>query len=130
MKNEAPEASAEETIPAAEWTVAAIGLVLLCLCVAFLVYKAFFVDDGVPEIAFEVERIVPQDEGALVLANVSNSGGQTVTELQIVGSSQLERHEVKVDFLPARSTRSFGMFFSHVPDKASLNFVPGGYQEP
>ncbi len=130
MKKPPSETSPEETIPAAEWTVAGIGLALLCVCLGFLLYKAFYIDGGVPKISFQVERIVPQDGGALVLAKVSNSGGQTVSGLRIVGRAGDEEHEVEIDYLPARSSRKFGMFFDHSPAEGSVGFVPGGYQEP
>lgn len=130
MKNPPTVKTGQEHIPRAEWVVAGIGLVLLCSCMAFLLYKAFLVEDTVPRISFRVESIIPQDGGALVLAEVANAGGETVTGLHIVGRAGKEEHEAVIDFLPARSARKFGMFFSAIPDETSLQFVPGGYQKP
>ena len=130
MKNPSSGKRGEDPIPLAEWFVAGIGLVLLCASMAFLLYKAFKVEDSVPSISFRVERIVPQDGGALVLAEVANTGGQTVTGLQIVGRAGEEENQAVIDFLPARSSQKFGMFFSTIPDKHTVRFVPGGYQEP
>lgn len=130
MKTNESETPAQDNIPTAEWAVAGIGLVLVCLCLGFLLCKAFFVDDGVPKISCVVEQIVPQDGGALVLAKVSNSGGETVTRLQIGAKSGEEEQSVEIDFLPARSSRKFGMFFSHIPKDGSVQFTPGSYQEP
>jgi uncharacterized protein (TIGR02588 family) len=77
-----------------------------------------------------VERIVSQDGGALVLAEVANAGGETVSGLQIRGRAAGEEKEVVIDFLPARSTRKFGMFFRTIPEKDKVEFVAGGYQDP
>ncbi len=120
----------EDFIPAAEWVVAGVGLILVCVSLGFLVYKAFLVEDGPPEIAFKVEQIVPQDGGALVLATVFNKGGKTVTRLQILGRAGQEEHEVEIDFLPARSSRGFGIFFTEPPEPERVRFEPGGYQKP
>lgn len=130
MKNPSSEKTSEDTIPPAEWAVAGVGLVLLCSCMAFLLYKAFMVEDSIPKITFRVESVIPQDGGALVLAEVANAGGETVTSLQILGRADKEEHQAVIDFLPARSSRKFGMFFNTIPDRDTLKFVPGGYQEP
>lgn len=120
----------EEEISLPEWIVAGFGLALVCIAFFFLIYKAFFIEQGDPVLDFAVERVVNQDGGALVLAKVSNTGRQTVTALQITGIAANEEHEFEVDFLPARSSRRFGMFFSFVPLKNDVKFRAGGYQEP
>ncbi len=120
----------EEIIPAAEWAVAGVGLALVCACLGFLFYKAYFVEDGSPTIEFRVERILAQDKGVLVLVEATNQGGQSVSNLQIVGRSESESSEVMIDFLPARSSRSFGIFFSNRPTAEGLDLKAVGYQEP
>lgn len=119
-----------DAIPTPEWVVAGIGLALVCVALGFLLYKAFFLDNGVPSLSFSVDRIVDQDGGSLVLAKVFNRGGKTVTDLHILGTAGADSHEVEIDFLPARSSRTFGMFFPSVPKEAEIRFSPGGYQEP
>lgn len=130
MSRSSERENEENPIPVPEWIVAGLGLTLVCLALFFLLYKAFFLDDGDPELKFKVESIVPQDGGALILAEVSNTGGTTVSALQIIGFAGDEEHEVEIDFLPARSSRKFGMFFSKVPESDDVKFSPGGYQEP
>lgn len=123
-------ASKNEEIPTAEWVVAGIGILLVCLALGFLTYKALFLDDGAPQLTFQVKKIVVQDGGSLVLASVSNTGGSTITDLQILASANGESHELEIDFLPARSSRNFGMFFRSSPESTGIEFAPGGYQEP
>lgn len=130
MKDNSGGKSAQDSIPFGEWLMAGIGLVLLCGCLGFLLYKALMIDDEIPIISVHVEQIIPQNGGALVLAEVSNKGGETVTRLQILASTGDEEHEAEIDFLPARSSRKFGVFFSSTPPKNDVKFVAGGYQEP
>ena len=120
----------DDSIPTPEWVVAGIGLLLVCLALGFLTYKAFSIDDGEPELSFTVESIVAQDGGSLVLARVNNTGGKTLTGLQILGNAGNDTHVVEIDFLPARSSRTFGMFFQSVLEETAIKFTPGGYQEP
>lgn len=130
MKDQSSDQQEQEDIPPAEWVVASLGLILVCVCLGVLLFKAFKVDNTAPEISFNVEQIVAQNGGALVLAKVSNTGGKTVTGLEIKGSAGDEERDAEIDFLPARSSRKFGMFFSSVPSKESVHFSAGGYQQP
>ncbi|MEP2775347.1 MAG: hypothetical protein ABJQ29_01290 [Luteolibacter sp.] len=130
MKKSSSKPTEKDHIPTAEWVVAGIGLVLLCLSLGFLLYKAVVVDDGAPSITLKVEQVVPQDSGGLVLAEVTNTGGVTFTRLQIMGTSGNEKREVEIDYLPARSSRKFGVFFSKVPEKSEVRLSAGGYQNP
>lgn len=130
MKQEPEKNQQQDEIPTAEWIVAGIGLALVCACLGFLLYKALFVENGTPAVEFRIKQITAQNGGALVLAEAINKGGETVTELQIMGQSGDERAEATIDFLPARSSRGFGMFFSEAPTSADVEFKAGGYQEP
>ena len=103
---------------------------MVCACLGFLFYKAYFVEDGSPVLEFHVERILAQDKGVLVLAEATNKGGQSVTDLQIIGSSGGENSEVMIDFLPARSSRSFGMFFSKRSPTGGVDLKAVGFQDP
>ena len=120
----------DDEIPTPEWVVAGIGLALVCVAIAFLLYKGFSLDDGVPDLSFTVEEVATRDGRSLVLAKVHNSGGKTVTNLHILGTAGNDSHEVEIDFLPARSSRDFGMFFPSAVGKTDVVFTPGGYQEP
>ncbi len=130
MASSKSEKSQQEKIPLPEWIVAGIGVALVLLALSFLTYKALFLGTGDPEIHFKITDIASQQSGGLVLAEVSNSGGKTITAFQIIGTSGSEEHTVVIDFLPARSSRKFGMFFSSLPTKDEVTFTPGGYQEP
>ena len=125
-----PKKTKEDKIPPAEWAVAAIGLALVCLCLGFLIYKAFRLDNGAPGFSFEVESVIPQDGGALVLAKVTNTGGETAKAITIVGESGGEEQEVQIESIPARSSRDFGLFFPKMPDRGSLRFTPRSYEAP
>ncbi|WP_411825446.1 hypothetical protein [Luteolibacter sp. AS25] len=129
-KNSTSDSSHTEIIPPAEWIAAGIGLTLLCVCIGFLFFKAFMLDGGVPKISFAVKQIVAQDGGSLVLGKVSNEGGETVTALHIRATSGSEQQQVEIDYLPARSSREFGVFFTHIPEEGSVSFTASGYQEP
>lgn len=113
-----------------EWMVAGLGLVLLCGSLGFLFYKAFYVEKSEPVIVFEIEKMVPQGGGVLVVAKVENRGGKTVTALQILGKTVDQEHEVVIDYLPARSERGFGMFFQKNLSADEVKFEAGAFQQP
>lgn len=130
MENPPTGESEKETIPPAEWVVAGIGLILLCLSMGSLIHKALDVEESEPRIAFSIESIVQQGDGVLVVARASNHGGETVSDFHVTGSAGSEEHELVIDYLPARSSREFGVFFATRVQKEDVKFTPGAYQMP
>lgn len=129
-KSDTDENPKHDHIPLIEWLVAGIGLILIGATLSFLLYKAFFVEKGDARIEFQIEKIVALENGAVVLAKAHNKGGKTVSNFQILTHADGQERETTLDYLPAKSSRAFGIFFSHVPQKNEIRFEAGGYQEP
>lgn len=124
-----------DEIPLSEWMVSAVGLILVLGSLSFLLYKAIVVERVPPAIAGRLMESMKTDDGFLAKVEVVNRGGEAVSALTVKGemktlSQDTVVREVIVDYLPAHSSRTIGMFFPEQPDPASLRITFGGYSEP
>jgi uncharacterized protein (TIGR02588 family) len=122
-------------IPPLEWAVALVGLVLVAGIIGFLLYQASLNDNSAPDITLTVSGITEGAGGYLVEFNVQNHGGRTVARLVVVGELRrsdevVEVSQVEIDYVPAKSERSGGFFFSENPADYELALRPLGFQEP
>lgn len=56
--------------------------------------------------------------------------GSVTVEGELSGTGEPERSSVTVDYLPERSARAAGLYFSGVPTETSLRFRVLGYVRP
>lgn len=118
-----------------EWVAACIGFILVAGAIILLVIEGLS-DDGVPPaITLEVDSIVQAGSGYLVEFSARNAGDRTASAVLIEGVLRVPEEEeevssVTLDYLPAESRRSAGLFFSHDPRIGTLELRPLGYQRP
>ena len=121
--------------PLLEWLFAAIGCLIVCGAVGFLIYQ--MLRENGPEQVIEIRELrrerVPG--GFRVDVEVENVGYETAADLQLTAEHARsdqppETAEVVMDYLPARSTRQAGFFFSGVPHEADVQFQAGGFNQP
>lgn len=124
----------QSTSPA-EWVVAAIGAVVIVVTVGALIY--FQVASGSPEptISITGQKVEHTRGGYLVTFRVRNEGHTTAAHLHVRGElvdgkTTLETDEVTFDYVPAFSSRSGGVFFTHDPAKAELRLRATSFVEP
>ncbi len=121
-------------IPLAEWIVSGIGLVLVGGVIGYLGYAAVTHTDSPPDIRVDVVSIVPVQQGYLAQFRATNQGGEAANDVHILGTlaqgPAAETSEATLDFLPARSETSGGLFFSAKPTAENLTLRATGYQEP
>jgi uncharacterized protein (TIGR02588 family) len=122
-------------IPLAEWAAAAVGLMIVLAALALLVIEAVRGSGSPPDIQVSVLAVESQENTYLVRFRITNRGGSTAAQLVIEGALTLqdgvtERRQVTLDYVPARSMRGGGLFFTSDPSKGHFGVRAIGYQEP
>lgn len=125
----------KDAIPIWEWIVAGVGLVLVASVIGFLIYEAFTGKRLPPDVKLSVDSVVQTGNGYLVKVTAVNEGGQTAEGVSIegelrTGTESLERSRTTIDYLPPRSEKRAGLFFTRDPRKFELHVRPLGYEEP
>jgi len=122
-------------VPAWEWVVALVGLILIVCVVGALVWEGMTGSRNPPLIELRVKKTVPHGSGELVLIEVYNRGGEVASDLKVRGSLRtginvLEAREITIDFVPRDSSKVVGLFFSKPTAGHDLELEPIGFVEP
>ncbi|HEX6175878.1 MAG TPA: TIGR02588 family protein [Candidatus Binatia bacterium] len=125
----------KDAIPIWEWIVAGVGLVLVAGVIGFLIYEAFSGNRLPPDIKLSVGSVVQTRNGFLVTVTAINQGGITAEGVDIEGelkrgTETIERSQTTIDYLPPRSNKKAGLFFTRDPRQFELQVRPLGYEEP
>jgi uncharacterized protein (TIGR02588 family) len=126
----------QENIPAAEWVVAGIGVLLVAAIMIMLLIDATQADESPPAIAVSVDTTVALAQSHLVEITAKNESGQAAAAVRVEGvladasGRAVERSESTVDYLPAHSKRQMGLYFSHKPGDYRLTVRAVSYQHP
>jgi uncharacterized protein (TIGR02588 family) len=124
-----------ETIPIWEWIVGGIGLILVISVVGFLLYEALAGNQMPPDVRLSIGPVVQTPNGYVIQLTAVNHGGLTaagvVVEGQLKsGAESVERSEATIGYLPPRSEKRAGLFFTRDPREFNLQVRPFGYEEP
>lgn len=122
-----------------EWTVFAVGLLLLLATSGYLVAQSL--RHGHQPAALTVSLGEPwapvgvDPPHFIVPISVQNDGGQTAAEVDIEvmlveGGKQIERRELTFAFVPHLSSRAGALTFEHRPEPGQLKARVLGYLEP
>ena len=116
--------------PLLEWIASAIGLVLILCVVAVIARDAFNGSaDMAPEVTVAATRVRPSGTGFLVEFEARNLSPVTAAQLVIEGKLPGgETSTATIDYVPGRSARRGGLFFSQDPRGVELRAL--GYQDP
>lgn len=116
--------------PLLEWIASAVGLLLILAVMAVIARDAFNGSaDMAPEVTVTATRIRPSGTGFLVEFEARNLS--PVTAAQLVVEGKLPGGEISnatIDYVPGRSVRRGGLFFSADPRGVELRAL--GYQDP
>ncbi len=118
-----------------EWIVGGIGAVTVAATIAFLLYEGIAGDHSPPDIRVEIKSTAPVRDGYRVKFEATNEGGDAASQVVINGEiargdTVLETSETTLDYLPPRSGRSGGLFFTKDPRSAELRIRARGYEDP
>lgn len=122
-------------IPALEWIFAAIGFALVAATIAFVAWKGYSGNDLPPQIAFEVTSIAAVGDAYLVKVRAVNRGDETAADVQVEGelrgpAGPVETSAATFKYLPPRSARTGGLYFTRDPRTLELVLRATGYETP
>jgi uncharacterized protein (TIGR02588 family) len=118
-----------------ERCVATLGALLVVGMLGFLGRELLAGRDAPAGVRVTVRRVQQVEGGWLVHFEAKNLGTATLADLAVLGQLQLgpgevEAREVHLDYLPGRSSREGGLYFTQDPQQHALTLVPGSYQRP
>ena len=120
--------------PLSEWIVAAIGLALLLASIGYLLHDGNGHSQP-PAPVLRVLAVEPLQGRFLVRVQAVNESRTTAAALRVEGTLKrgaelVERSEIEFDYLPGRSTREGGLFFTADPRALQLEVAARSYRAP
>lgn len=122
-------------IPPLEWICAVIGFALVAATIGFVAWKGLAGNGSPPQLSFQVKTIVEVPNGYLVEVRALNTGEETAADVKVEGelrgpSGSVETSETSFKYLPPRSARSGGIYFTHDPRTLEMTIRAKGYEAP
>src|SRR5688572_2380619 len=117
------------------WGIALLGLIFVLGSIVFMLYEAAAGDSSPPDVTVRVDSILPTPNGFLVQFRVVNEGGSTAEGLTVegeltTGTQVLESSNTTIEYVPSRSEREGGFFFTSDPRQYELRIRAKGYEKP
>jgi uncharacterized protein (TIGR02588 family) len=118
-----------------EWVAAAVSTALVLAVVGYLLYDAVARPQTPPAVEVAADTVLRSGGLWLVEFRAVNGGHQTAAAVKVEGAlmradSAVETSEAVLDYVPGRSVRHGGLFFSRDPRAYRLELRALGYQEP
>ncbi len=119
-----------------EWTVFAVGLLLVVSVIAYLAYDAATLTDAPPSIEVRTGQPIERPHNFIIPVSLTNHGDQTAEGVLVEvslesGGVETERGEFTIAFLPRRSTREGWVAFQTDPRTAGqIKARVMGYEKP
>jgi uncharacterized protein (TIGR02588 family) len=118
-----------------EWSVFAVGLVLVLGTLGFLVRESLLVTGGPPEVVARLGPPKAAAGGFMVPVEVGNVGRSTAEDVQVTVILELpqgrrEEAVLAIAFLPRNSRRNGWVTFRSDPDRGSLQLGAIAFEVP
>jgi uncharacterized protein (TIGR02588 family) len=118
-----------------EWSVFAVGLVLVLATLGFLIRESVAGDGGPPEVLVTLGPPRPSRGGYLVPVEVTNAGRTTAEDVLVPVALELpdgtrEETELNIAFLPRDSKRRGWVTFRADPARGKLQVGAIAFEEP
>jgi uncharacterized protein (TIGR02588 family) len=119
-----------------EWVVAGLGAAIVLSAVAFMLYDAITAGPHpTPRITVRADTVIEYGSGYVVEFRAVNEGDATAAAVIVSGelgrgTGVLERTEVTLDYIPARSSRTGGLVFANDPRTHRLALRAKGFNRP
>ena len=130
-----PDHQPAPAIPLLERVAAAAGAAVTLAILGAIAWQALDAADAPPAVVVETTRIAPVEGGFRVEFRARNLSGAAAAQVEIVGSlgggeADPQEGRAVIDYIPGKSSRSGGLFFTRDPSTASLALRASGYAEP
>jgi uncharacterized protein (TIGR02588 family) len=122
--------------PLLEWVASGIGLLLTLSVLAVIGREALSHEaEQLPAIEVGIRRIAPAGSGFVVEIEAANRSGGTAAAVEIEGAlksggTPVETSSALLDYVPAHSRRTGGLFFTRDPRLHQIEVRALGYQTP
>jgi uncharacterized protein (TIGR02588 family) len=118
-----------------EWTVFAVGLLLLVATLGYLVRETLVSKKGPPDIVVSLGPARPSASGYLVPVEVMNRGETTAEDVRVPvfldnPDGEPEEAELSVAFLPSESRREGWLSFRGDPARGTLRVGAVAFEVP
>ena len=118
-----------------EWTVFAIGLVLVLATLGFLVRESIVDAGGPPEVVARLGEARPSASGYLIPVEVANIGQSTAEDVLVpifldLPDGRREEAELNIAFLPRDSKRNGWVSFRDDPRRGTLRLGAIAFEVP
>lgn len=127
-------AEAEQQVPWLEWVASGVGLLLVLTIFGVIGWQAFNGATMPPVITVKVENVVPVEGGYRVLFQALNSSGEAAAQVEVEGKVSTDGGEevsrAVLDYVPGRSARRGGLFFTRDPRTGTLAVRATGFVAP
>ena len=122
-------------IPFWEWLVVGSGAAVVGASLGLLVYQGLTAPNSPPDITVRAISVQQSRAGFLVRIRVANDGGTTAARVMVEGALReagrmVETAETTIDYVPPRSKRRGGLFFTRDPRSLEMTIRAKGYEEP
>jgi uncharacterized protein (TIGR02588 family) len=120
---------------ALEWTVFAVGLVLVLATLGYLVRESVASGDEPPDVAVRLGSARPSQHGWLLPVEVTNVGSSTAEDVRVPIALDLpdgtrEEAELDIAFLPPESKRRGWVNFRSDPGEGTLSLGAIAFEVP
>lgn len=121
--------------PLLEWIASGIGLLLVVCMFSLIGWQAFDDPKSPPAIIVEVSDVSSVSGGYRVIFQARNAGGAAAAQVRIdgvvsAGNQGSETSSVILDYIPGRSAREGGLFFTQDPRTGNLVLRASGFANP
>lgn len=127
-------AAATKGPPLAERIIGAVSAAVILGLMAFLGVRALANNGTPPDIVVELRGVTQVGAGWLVEVEATNLGSSAATDVEIEGEMPApggsERRSVVLEYVPPRSTRRGGLYFTGDPRTRPLTLRALGYRSP
>jgi len=117
-----------------EWSVFALGALLITFVVGFLVYESATIGNAPPDIRVQIGPAEPRTGYFAVPVETTNLGDQTAEgvhiEVTLKAGDKEETGDFDIAFLPRRGSREAWVTFKTDPRQGTLEARVLGYEKP
>ena len=130
-----PKPSPAARTPAAEWTAAALGLLLTLGVIGYTVWEGLTENNGPPSLSIFAEPATPTANGYVVPIVVRNASHATAAQVEVQGvlarpGQPTEERRASFAYVPGRGEARGALVFQADPAASKVEFSIEGYADP